>query len=206
MIEYGLDDMIKGSTTEFFIETERCDRMERAVKYEWVRSDRRTIAIQVKSDGHVVVRSPYSMSEYQVEHFLAEKEGWIRAQQERLRKEHECQVMVTEEMRTNGVRMALKLIPERVSYYAEIMGVTYGRITIREQKTRWGSCSGKGNLNFNWKLVLMPEGVLDYVVVHELAHRTEMNHSKAFWRIVEQILPDYRERRELLKQAGSRYQ
>ncbi len=180
--------------------------MERAVKYEWVRSDRRTIAIQVKSDGHVVVRSPYSMSEDQVEHFLAEKEGWIRARQEKLRKEHECQETVTEEMRTNGIRMALKLIPERVSYYAKIMGVTYGRITIREQKTRWGSCSGKGNLNFNWKLVLMPEGVLDYVVVHELAHRIEMNHSKAFWRIVEQTLPDYHERRVLLKQAGSRYQ
>lgn len=73
---------------------------------------------------------------------------------------------------------------------------------LLEQKTRWGSCSSKGNLNFNWKLVRMPEEVLDYVVVHELAHRKEMNHSKAFWAIVESVLSDYRERRKWLKENG----
>ena len=82
------------------------------------------------------------------------------------------------------------------------MGVTYGRISIRSQKTRWGSCSAKGNLNYNWKLMLCPERVQDYVVVHELAHRKEMNHSPAFWAEVEKILPDYRERRKWLKTYG----
>ena len=81
------------------------------------------------------------------------------------------------------------------------MGVDYGRITIREQKTRWGSCSSKGNLNFNWKLVLLAPELLDYVVVHELAHRREMNHSKNFWKIVEAELSDYRERRRRLKEC-----
>ena len=85
------------------------------------------------------------------------------------------------------------------------MGVSYGRITVREQKTRWGSCSAKGNLNFNWKLILMPEGILDYLVVHELAHRMEMNHSPAFWRVVEREIPDYRERRMWLKKNGAKY-
>ena len=85
------------------------------------------------------------------------------------------------------------------------MGISYGMISIREQKTRWGSCSSKGNLNFNWKLILMPEEILDYVVVHELAHRKEMNHSRAFWAIVEQVLPDYQERRDWLKKNGSFY-
>ena len=82
------------------------------------------------------------------------------------------------------------------------MGVTYGKVTLREQKTRWGSCSSKGNLNFNWKLALMPDEILDYVVVHELAHRMEMNHSDKFWKIVENVLPDYRERLSWLKANG----
>ena len=82
------------------------------------------------------------------------------------------------------------------------MGVSYGRISIRAAKTRWGSCSADGNLNFHWKLVLMPPEILDYVVVHELAHRREMNHSDRFWAQVERVLPDYRERRRWLKEHG----
>ena len=100
---------------------------------------------------------------------------------------------------------ARKVIPERVAYYAKIIGVDYGRITIRQQKTRWGSCSSKGNLNFNCLLMLMPPGILDYVVVHELCHRKEMNHSPGFWKEVEKILPDYKESRKWLKTKGSRY-
>lgn len=94
------------------------------------------------------------------------------------------------------------VISQRASYFAAKMGVTYGRISIRAQKTRWGSCSGQGNLNFNWKLILMPPEILDYVVVHELAHRKQMNHSKLFWAEVERILPDYERRRRWLKENG----
>lgn len=172
------------------------------ITYEWIRSGRRTIAIQVKADGRVIVRSPYSVSKKQVEQLLQEKRAWIVKQQEELENVREKKIVITEDMRKQGVRKALEHIPERVAYYASIMGVSYGRITIREQKTRWGSCSDKGNLNFNWKLVLMPEEVLDYVVVHELAHRKEMNHSKEFWKIVEHILPDYKERRKTLTEMG----
>ena len=91
---------------------------------------------------------------------------------------------------------------ERTVLYAERMQVSYGRITIRDQKTRWGSCSAAGNLNFNWRLVMAPGEVLDYVVIHELAHRREMNHSAAFWNIVESEMPDYRRHREWLKKNG----
>ena len=88
---------------------------------------------------------------------------------------------LSEAERARYIRIARDIFTRKTEYYARLMGVTYGRISIREQKTRWGSCSSKGNLNFNWRLILAPEEVLDYVVVHELAHRREMNHSKAFY-------------------------
>jgi predicted metal-dependent hydrolase len=98
---------------------------------------------------------------------------------------------------------ALRVIPERVRFYAPVVGVTYGRITIRNQRTRWGSCSAKGNLNFNCLLMKAPPEVLDYVVVHELCHRLEMNHSPRFWAQVERVLPDYKVSRKWLREHGN---
>lgn len=174
----------------------------RQISYEWIRSNRKTIAIQVKEGGRVIVRSPYNVSQKQIEHFLNEKQDWIQKQWKHLEESAQKSLIITEEQRKQGMERALKIIPERTAFYAEKMGVTYFKITIREQKTRWGSCSSKGNLNFNWKLVLMPMEILDYVVVHELAHRKEMNHSPKFWKVVEEILPDYKVRRKYLKEQG----
>lgn len=98
---------------------------------------------------------------------------------------------------------ALKVILVKVKNYASLMNVQYGRITIRNQKTRWGSCSSKGNLNFNCLLMLAPDEVVDYVVIHELCHLIEMNHSKAFWKQVEQMMPDYKKHRKWLKDHGN---
>lgn len=91
-------------------------------------------------------------------------------------------------------------LSEKTRFYGSLMRVTVNHIAIKEQKTRWGSCSAKGNLNFNWKLTLMPQRIQDYVVVHELAHRKQMNHSAAFWKEVESVLPDYQERRKWLRE------
>ena len=99
--------------------------------------------------------------------------------------------------------LALKVISVKVKHYAGLMNVQYGRITIRNQKTRWGSCSSKGNLNFNCLLMLAPDEVVDYVVIHELCHLIEMNHSKAFWKQVEQMMPDYKKHRKWLKYQGN---
>ena len=109
----------------------------------------------------------------------------------------------TEEQIKELYQKAKDIIPKKVHFYASKMGVTYGRITIRCQRTRWGSCSSKGNLNFNCLLALVPPEVLDYVVVHELCHRKELNHSARFWNEVERILPDYKTRRSWLKERGS---
>ncbi len=103
--------------------------------------------------------------------------------------------------RKQNRELARQRITRRVEYFAPLVGVTYNRIFIKEQKTRWGSCSSLGNLNFNWKLILLNEELLDYVVVHELAHRKQMNHSPTFWAEVERVLPDYRERRRRLREC-----
>lgn len=109
------------------------------------------------------------------------------------------EMQVKEAMQAWYRKQARTWLGEKTAWWADRMGVSYGRISIRGQATRWGSCSASGNLNYNWKLVLLPEELADYVVVHELAHRQEMNHSKAFWSIVEAEMPDYRQRRRKLR-------
>ena len=150
----------------------------------------------------MVVRAPLRLSEDKIDRFVREHLDWIEKQKDGIQELSGKRHVITEQERADGIQKALKIFPERTAFFAERMGVDYGRITVREQKTRWGSCSQKGNLNFNWKLVLMPQELLDYVVVHELAHRKEMNHSARFWAIVEQELPDYQKRRNELKKMG----
>lgn len=108
----------------------------------------------------------------------------------------------TEEEKNNYREEARKVFAQKADYYAEKLGVTYNRIAIREQKTRWGSCSSKKNLNFNWRLLLAPEEILDYVVAHELSHLKEMNHSREFYKVLESVMPDYRWRQQWLKENG----
>ena len=171
------------------------------ITYQWIRSRRKTIAIQIDREGQVIVRTPYGITKRQVEEFLDEKKDWLLQTRQRVEKRKTEQIPISEEVRREGIERAKRIFPERTAYFAKRMGVDYGRITIREQKTRCGSCSSKGNLNFNWKLVLLDPELQDYVVVHELAHRREMNHSVAFWKVVEAELPDYRERRRRLKEC-----
>lgn len=178
------------------------------MKVTVIRSNRKTVAIQVNSDLSVIVRAPYSASEKDIEEILKKKEAWISRHIEKIKKTKErFEAEPTEKLTREKVialaEEALKVIPERVEYFAKVIGVTYGKITVRNQKTRWGSCSSKGNLNFNCLLMLAPPEVLDYVVVHELCHRKQMNHSKAFWLEVEKVLPNYKEVRKWLKEEGS---
>lgn len=178
------------------------------MKVTVIRSNRKTVAIQVNSDLSVTVRAPRSVSEKDIEEILKKKEAWISKHIEKIKETKErVEAEPTEKLTREKVialaEEALKVIPERVEYFAKVIGVTYGKITIRNQKTRWGSCSSKGNLNFNCLLMLAPSEVLDYVVVHELCHRKQMNHSKAFWLEVEKVLPDYKEVRKWLKEEGS---
>ena len=181
---------------------------------ELIRSSRKSIAIEIDRDLKIKVRAPQRMNQNQIMRFVKEKEQWIRlhlAKMIQLQKMQEKEMTdtqrttLTPEDLQRLMVLARREIPVHVKYFAEQMGVTYGKITIRNQKTRWGSCSQIGNLNFNCHLMEMPTEILDYVVVHELCHRKQMNHSRLFWMEVEKVLPDYQVRQRWLKQNGGRY-
>lgn len=143
-----------------------------------VQSDRKNTGVSVESD-HIIVSVSNSL-EANTRKSVIQKalEDWYRDQ-------------------------ARKLITERLKFYQKILGVEYNSINIRDQKTRWGSCSGRKNLSFNWRLIMSPQEVLDYVVVHELCHLIHMNHSKKFWQAVETIVPQYKIRKKWLKENSS---
>ncbi len=175
--------------------------MENSWHVHLIRSRRRSVGIRIEDSGEITVRAPLRMPERESRRVLESKRSWIEKTLAKISSRPQLPKLTAEEVNALADR-ALKEIPPRVAARAKQMGVTYGRITIRNQKTRWGSCSAKGNLNFNCLLVLLPDEVRDYVVVHELAHLKEMNHSPRFWAEVEKIIPDYRARRTRLKELG----
>ena len=172
-----------------------------------IRSKRRTIAIEIREEG-ILVRAPQRMKMGEIRAFLLEKRAWIETHLEKMQARHalaEQQAPFTEEEIRELAERALEVIPKKVKQYAPLVGVDYGRITIRNQRTRWGSCSSKGNLNFNCVLMLLPEEVIDSVVIHELCHRKHMNHSKLFYAEVERVCPDYKKWQKWLKENGGLY-
>ena len=145
-----------------------------------IRSRRKTVSIRIDENLRITVRAPLRMPDGAIRAFIEERSAWIEKNLEKMRERKEEmqpepeEVLTVEEIRALA-KEAADYIPKRVSFYAEKIGVNYGRITIRNQKSRWGSCSGRGNLNFNCLLMLTPPEIIDYVVVHELCHRLEMN-------------------------------
>ncbi len=171
-----------------------------------IRSARRTVVIQITKEGEIIARAPRFMPEREIIKFAEKHGAWIEKNLTRILadKENAEPAFSDEELRAL-IRKAKTVIPEKVAYFAEIMGVNWGRISVRKQSTIWGSCNITGNLSFNCLLMLVPEAVMDYVIVHELAHRLQMNHSAAFWAEVEKVIPDYRNRRRWLKKEGGQY-
>lgn len=170
-----------------------------------IRSRRRTAGIQITRDGDVIFRAPLHMPKRQIMTLLEERQSWIESRLTIVRQANragEAAPLSGADLQQLA-RQASEKLPPLVRQYARQMGVDFEKITVRCQQTRWGSCSAKGNLNFNCLLMLTPEEVQRYVVVHELAHRKHMNHSPAFWAEVASILPDYKVQVRWLKQNGA---
>ncbi len=176
------------------------------MEYEIIKSKRKTISIEVKPDGRVVIKAPLCMSKFAIDLFVRDKRDWIEKTVSKM-KEREALEGFVQKLSNDELKAlkkeAKKMITPLVEEYAEIMGVIYNRISIRAQTTRWGSCSRDKNLNFNCLLALTPEPVIRYVVVHELCHIKHMDHSKLFWAEVEEYMPDYRVYRKWLKDNGN---
>lgn len=169
-----------------------------------IRARRKTLSIRITQEGNLDIRAPLGMPKGEIEAFLKEKAQWIETHRAKVLAEYtqgQEAPLGEEEILTLAEQMRQRL-PEKLNRHAASMGVTFGRVTIRCQQTRWGSCSSRGNLNFNCLLMLAPEEVLDYVVVHELAHRKQMNHSALFWQEVERECPDYKKSLRWLKDKG----
>ena len=181
--------------------------MELSMDIHVKRSKRKTLSLEIRPNGTLLVRAPSWMTDSAIRHFVERKADWIARHLQKLKEDSQInppEDRLTAEEARMLAQKAAEEIPKRVEYYAKKLRVDYGRITIRMQKTRWGSCGRGGNLNFNCLLMLAPSDVLDYVVVHELCHRKEMNHSNQFWREVEKILPDYPAQKKWLKENGER--
>jgi len=177
---------------------------EAIAKSRVVRSRRRTLSMELTDEG-LLIRAPQFAAKAQIDRFIRQNRSWIEKRLKKLKARQEQLadvVPLTDEELNELKKEASKVIPERAAYYAQIIGVSYGRITIRCQKTRWGSCSRKGNLNFNCLLMLAPPEVLDSVVVHELCHLLEMNHSARFYASVRKAYPEYDRWNRWLKDNG----
>ena len=167
-----------------------------------IRSCRRTLAIEVNKQAKLVVRAPLRISDREVNMFLWRSREWI----ERTRAEAQSKLEQAALCRASDPRdqewyrqRASELIPERVQYFAEQLGLEYQRVRISNAKRIWGSCSPKNSLSFSWRLAMAPIKVVDYIVVHELTHIVHKNHGKLFWRRVAKTIPNHKELRQWLR-------
>lgn len=212
------------------------------MEYRLVRSNRKTLYMQLTQQGELVVRAPNRCPKSYIDQFVLSKENWIQENQKKIQAEiaarqqfrpaHmgtmsfcgiELRVLPCKENRVSlnletgelllpdlpvevlrpGLAKVYKqagspYLEQRLNHWSEIMGISYRQLKLNSALRRWGSCSREGNINITWFLLFAPERAIDYVLVHELAHRRQFNHSKAFWALVEQYMPDYRQQKEVL--------
>lgn len=169
------------------------------MEYKIVYSKRKTIAITIEEGGVPVVKAPVRTKKKRIQEVVEKHSEWIEKHSEMQKKKESLFKDLSDDDIKKLKKDAKKYFTENTERFSKIMGINYGRITITSAQKRFGSCSSAGNISFSYRLMLYPEPAREYVIVHELAHRKQMNHSKAFYAIIAEILPDYKYRRLLLK-------
>ena len=213
-----------------------------------IRSDRKSITLEIQSDGNLIVRTPRHVSHSFIQKLLKKKQQWIIEKQKLI---HERQSKITPKQYVSGEeyyylgkkykldivdklsvpidfnegfrisvlykdnikglikcwyrKQAKKIIPQCVEQIADSHNLSFSNIRITSAEKRWGSCTGKKTLNFSWRIIMLPSDIIEYIVLHELAHLKELNHSKNFWLEVKQMLPDYNKRKKWLKNNGYKF-
>lgn len=176
----------------------------KAITYTLKKSKRaRRMRLAVYCDGAIVITAPISIQEDTIERFIKEKTEWLFSKIDFFKQFKGKSIASTDKKDyTKFKEIAHTLATRKVEQFNKIYKFNFNSINIKNQKTRWGSCSKKGNLNFNYKIALLPERVTDYIVVHELCHLKEFNHSQKYWKLVSKAMPDYQQIREDLKHSG----
>ena len=158
------------------------------------------VKLVVYCDGSFIVTTPRFVQQKTLEKFITEKSQWILDKIKYFKsKKLAIFPKYTKAEYLKQKKTAQILVKQKIEQFNLIYNFKFNRISIKNQKTRWGSCSSKGNLNFNYKIIFLPEKIADYIVVHELCHLYEFNHSQKFWNLVAKTIPDYREIRKELK-------
>ena len=167
-------------------------------EYEILRSARRTISLEVRPDGRVLIRAPRAMPKKEIDAFAAKHADWLEGAKKRVEERSAFHDM-TDRRKDELTAAARDYLPKRTALWAEIMGVSPAGVRITDAKTRFGSCSPKNRICYSFRLMAYPPEAVDYVIVHELAHILQKNHSPRFYAEVQKILPDWRERKKLLE-------
>ncbi|OGC05763.1 hypothetical protein A3H38_03935 [candidate division WOR-1 bacterium RIFCSPLOWO2_02_FULL_46_20] len=164
-----------------------------------IASKRKTISLEVAPDAALIVRTPHNVSRTYIQSIIFKKRNWILKKQREIRQR---MPLIQQYSVAEYWEQACSTIIKRVDHYCVTTGLKYRKFSLSRARRRWGSCSQSGNVRFNWRLILVPLPVIDYVVVHELMHLVVKNHSKKFWRKVSEIMPNYRVHRKWLRENG----
>lgn len=179
------------------MEEKQIEINKQKISYTLKRKRARGIRLSISCNGEIKVTAPYLLTDNLIEKFILEKVKWILSKLDYFKKQD--LIFIKSGSFLKYKEEAYKLTKERIEYFNSFYGFKYNKISIRNQKSRWASCSKKSNLNFSYKIAFLPKDIADYIIVHELCHLKEFNHSVDFWKLVSLSIPDYIIKRKQLK-------